>query len=554
MKKNDLYGNQEIEKILKEKMNGLSSSIDCFDKISARAFPEKNPDFSDCELTVTDLENVTGKRRPVPVLKWVSAAAAIVICVGVLPKTALMNNLRNSLVKKSDKKSYGAIICEIKKETAENDYMIYDIPLDYYSKNDVLVTPFFSCPFENKADSDERVRIFVKTCGGIQTNQVYAVEYSGEYDEANFKAAAESKAKFTGEETKQLELSGDIMNLLNYDCAADAQYAFGTDEEGNLTDKNGENISAASFSTVSYFKDDENRINSVTSDILYYHLGTTVYASGYFYDINSSYLDGTEIKNLDIPENLWKESVYSNGVSAFPSEKDSDENDGGFTKTRLFLDYDERYGIEESTLYYMNPALSFVPDETAADEKITETITVSLENIYQAEVVGKDEIACIAAPYNELVRNTMAVYIPYDRISNNNYSALSLESSVDVGNRNYIYLSSSGDSLKTVDMNYEEREYELQLNSENFEQTVLSIEEKIESGGLSESELEKLNIEMENLNQQIAALQNYQIALEAQRNMEEAQNAEKMRKAEEELNAQKDAMQPSTTNAVTYGE
>lgn len=45
MKKNDLYGNQEIEKILKEKMNELSSSVDCFDKISARAFPEKDPDF-----------------------------------------------------------------------------------------------------------------------------------------------------------------------------------------------------------------------------------------------------------------------------------------------------------------------------------------------------------------------------------------------------------------------------------------------------------------------------------------------------------------------------
>ncbi len=549
MKKNDLYGNQEIEKILKEKMNELSSSVDCFDKISARAFPEKNPDFFDCELTVTDLENVTGKRRPVPVLKWVSAAAAIVICVGVLPKTALMNNLRNSLVKKSDKRSYGEIICEINKETADNDYMIYDVPLDYYSKNDVLVTPFFRCPFENKVDANERVRIFVKTCGGFHTNQVYAVEYSGEYDEANFKAAAESKAKFTEEETKQLE-SSDIISF-NYNCVADAQYAFDTDEEGNLTDKNGKTISAASFSTITYFKNDENQINPITSDILYYHLGTTENAPEYFYDIRSSYIDGIEIKNMDIPENLWESSVYSNGVSAFPSEKDNDENDGGFTKTKLFLDYDERYGIGESTLYYMNPPESFAADETAADEKITETITASLENIYQAEVVSKDEIACIAAPYNELVRNTMAVYIPYNRITNNDYSALTLESSINEGNRNYIYLSSNGNSLKTVDMNYEEREYELQLNSENLEQLVLSIEDKIESGGMSESELEKLNIEMENLNQQIAALQNYQIALEAQRNMEEA---EKMRKVEEDMQAQKDALQRLTTDAVEYDE
>lgn len=549
MKKNDLYGNQEIEKILKEKMNELSSSVDCFDKISARAFPEKDPDFSDCELTVTDLENVTGKRRHIPVLKWVSAAAALVICVGILPKTALMNNLRNSLVKKCDKRSYSEIINEINKETAANDYMIYDIPLDYYSKNDVLVTPFFRCPFENKIDGNERVRIFIKTCGGIQTNQLYAVEYSGEYDEANFNAAAESKAKFTEEETKRLESSN--IALFNYNCAADAQYAFDTDEEGNLTDKNGSVISAASFSTATYFKNSEEQINPITSDVLYYHLGTTEYAPEYFYDIRSSYIDGTEIKDLDIPENLWEASVYSNGVSAFPGEKSSDENNGGFTKTQLFPDNDEKYTIKETELYYMNPSLSFVSDETDADVKITETITVSLENIYQAETVSTEEIACVAVPYNDLARNNMAVYIPYDRISNNDYSALALESSADKENRNYIYLSSGEDSLKKVDMNYEEQEYELQLDSEEFEKIILNIEDKIEAGGLSESELDNLNIKMENLKQQIAALQNYQIALESQREMEDA---EKMRKAEEDLQANIDAMQPQTQNAVEYDE
>lgn len=199
----------------------------------------------------------------------------------------------------------------------------------------------------------------------------------------------------------------------------------------------------------------------------------------------------------------------------------------------------------------MNPSLSFVSDETDADVKITETITVSLENIYQAEPVSTEEIACVAVPYNDLARNNMAVYIPYDRISNNDYSALALESSADKENRNYIYLSSGEDSLKKVDMNYEEQEYELQLDSEKFEKIILNIEDKIEAGGLSESELDNLNIKMENLKQQIAALQNYQIALESQREMEDA---EKMRKAEEDLQANIDAMQPQTQNAVEYDE
>ena len=72
MKDNRINGERDPEKELREKMSELSSNIDCFEKISARAFPEKYQDFSDSELVVSDLENVTGKRRAVPVLKWLS--------------------------------------------------------------------------------------------------------------------------------------------------------------------------------------------------------------------------------------------------------------------------------------------------------------------------------------------------------------------------------------------------------------------------------------------------------------------------------------------------
>ena len=68
-KKNDIVGEQEFEKHLKEKMNELSSSVKCFDKISSRAFPEKDSDFSDSECTVIDLENVTGRHRAAPFQK-----------------------------------------------------------------------------------------------------------------------------------------------------------------------------------------------------------------------------------------------------------------------------------------------------------------------------------------------------------------------------------------------------------------------------------------------------------------------------------------------------
>lgn len=539
MKKNDLYGNQEIEKMLKEKMNALSSSVDCFDKISARAFPEKNPDFSDCELTVTDLENVTGKRRHFPILKWASAAAALVVCIGVLPKMAMMNNLRNSLVKKSDKKCYNEIVCEIKKETADGDFMIYDIPLDYYSKNDVLVTPAFNCPFENSGNENTRVRIFIRVCGGVFTNQVYAVEYSGEYAENNFIAVAESNAEFTDKEIKELELSSYIMDLANYECVDDAQYAFDTDPDGNLTDKNGNIVSAASFGVVSYFKDDENRINSVTSNILYYHIGIDENVSEYFYDINASYIDGTEIKKFDIPENPWKESVYSNGVSAFPDE---DENDGGFTRKQLFLSDEEKYNSGSTELYYVNPAIGYmVNDESETDEKTTEIITVYLtDDESPDEYDEQNKIASVARPYDLLLRNGMAVYIPYGKILKSDNKALAMQSSINNENINFVYIDEIEDlngeyQHKSMKRNYEETLYSIKESTEILRQEVEDNEEKIKSEKLAIEETEKLENSIEKQNQQIEILENYQNVLEAALEESKVQKEEDMQKMMEAL-------------------
>ena len=63
VKNSDYIENPEFEKLLKNKMNELSENVDCFDKIAERAYMSDNVDFSDSEFTVTDLENVTGKRN-----------------------------------------------------------------------------------------------------------------------------------------------------------------------------------------------------------------------------------------------------------------------------------------------------------------------------------------------------------------------------------------------------------------------------------------------------------------------------------------------------------
>ena len=127
MKKNEPINDQDIKNILKEKMDGLSANVDCFDKISARAFPDKSEDFSDSELTVSDLENVTGKRRAVPVLKWVSAAAAAALIIGILPKTAMVNSFKRQLEREKSRKVYRDIISELKEQTESGEYMSFDI-------------------------------------------------------------------------------------------------------------------------------------------------------------------------------------------------------------------------------------------------------------------------------------------------------------------------------------------------------------------------------------------------------------------------------------------
>ena len=119
MKDNNIKGDQEFEKKLRVKMNKLSSGVDCFDKISARAFPEKDSDFSESEYTVSDLENITGRRRAVPVLKWIAAAAAVIICIGILPHTTFVQNFMSNFRRSGDERYLG-LLTEIFEETEKH--------------------------------------------------------------------------------------------------------------------------------------------------------------------------------------------------------------------------------------------------------------------------------------------------------------------------------------------------------------------------------------------------------------------------------------------------
>lgn len=337
MKNNNSDVNQEFEKLLKDKMNELSSSVNCFDRISAKAFPEKNPDFSESRFTVCDLENVTGKSRKPLFLKWTAVAVACAVCAVIIPQTPFFDNFIASFGK-SPKKVYSKIIDEINAETSRNTYKIYDMPVDDYIRYDKLITPMYSCPFKDCGKDNINVRIFVRTYNDIPTNQIYAVEYVDEYKQSNFLAVADTKAKFTDEDFKDIDTENKPDNL-TLASAVQGNFTASIKADTNISDSSENNISLASFEYENIFKSDDEEVQVNISQILYYGDKNDEYPDKYYYDINNSPdADGT-----------WKNTLCFDGFSSMPMESES-----LFVRTPLF---DNQTSGDDISFGYIIPAL-----------------------------------------------------------------------------------------------------------------------------------------------------------------------------------------------------
>ena len=357
MKDNRINGADELEKELRNKMSELSSNVDCFEKISARAFPETDQDFSDSELTVSDLENVTGRRRAVPVLKWVSIAAAAVVCIGVLPRTVFFQDFISNIGLDTNKK-YRDMISEIKKET-----------------------------------DGINVRVFVREIEGVPTNQIYAVEYTGDYSESNFLAAAESKAKFTN---KDIDDIGDISTEVNdYKAYRAACNAFTGDRYFLLVDKEGKRATAASFAYVHFFKDDD-AVKTLQTEVLYCNYDED--CEKYYYDtLTRCYdKDSQAVIEYDIPEadKLWKTSLNYDGSNAMPKESNS-----AFNRKDFFADAAEYEDLTETLSWYEPYDLA---DEALVDDKV-QTMRFS-EN---------SAVKTFKTPADSSIKAAMRMYEPY---------------------------------------------------------------------------------------------------------------------------------------------
>lgn len=377
--------------MLKNKMNELSDSVDCFDKISARAFPKNDSDFSESGFVISDLENITGKSSKPRLIKWAAVAAAAVVCIAVVPKTGVINKVFSNLGG-SVKKNYQQIITEINTQTQEHQYRYFDVPLDYYVKNDVLVTPLFSCPFEDCDKPDAMVRIYIRQIGmgqfgGHDTAQVYAVEYTGEYSDSNIIAAAKSAYTYTESDFDNIKYAESTYSWDN--ASKTVERLFGDNGNGYYVDNNGEAVSLASFYDVCHLKDG-NSVKVVQSQVLYGHTGLDS-SDEYFYDIVTCF--GDEEIALD-RKKMWKESIYFNGNSAFPKEEQS-----SFTRMELFGSEEVSTASDRAWAYYEPFPMQVPDDEGLAGNTIT--LTDERDNALLCKV---------ELPANSMLYHSMQIY------------------------------------------------------------------------------------------------------------------------------------------------
>lgn len=386
MNKNNPEINQEFEKMFRDKMNELSSSVDCFDRISARAFPEKNPDFSESGFTVCDLENITGKSKKPKIFKWTAVAVACAVCAFVIPQTRIASNFIASLGG-SSKKTYSKIIDEINAEISQNTYKVYDLPLEDYIKYDRLVTPLYPCPFDDCGKDNINVRIFVRTYNDIPTNQIYAVEYVGEYETSNFIAVADTKAKFTDNDFKNLDEIYCESEDTDVSLAVMSNFTPTSTAESFMTDAYENKVSLASFDYENIFKSDEEKIYYSPMQFIYYGDKIEEYPETYYYDVNY----------FPDASGTWKNTICFDGFSSMP-----EENKSLFVRTPLF---DKEESFDDTTAYgYVTSEklVRFYREESTPDKIDFYNLTL--------DSFSERAVSTLAVPYDNQILRTLKMY------------------------------------------------------------------------------------------------------------------------------------------------
>lgn len=480
----------DVEVLLRTKMNELSDSVDCFDRISERVFAENLSEFGDCGDVVTELENVTGKPRISRIIKGIAFTAAAAAVIAVVPQTDIGREMLSNIAGETDSDDFAFLVNEIEAELKDGEYRVTDVSLDYYIKNDVLVTPLFCCPFEECERDNTYVRIFTKQLGGYDTSQIYAVLYSDTYTPDNFIAAAKSRYKFTAEDmTAEL---GDGYEFYNSAESVIEKLYYMDEKMGYLYDETGGQYSAGAFDNTMITKNEQGETVKVSSEIVIINNNTGKYQYDIIFNENG-------IDNYS-REKMWVRSLYFNGNSSFPVILNSD-----FEETDLLQKIPENQA-EKSDLIFTYP---FEESEMNIDEfgnpldSLGDVFTVSTNAL-------SSYLIAMPVPKNPEALMTLRMYIPTIWLDNGD--------SVYLDNTVY---QNSLDMVNDIPISREEQEAE-------YEKKMAEIENFLE--------LERLRLEEEIKLREAQKAE--EIRKEAVKNMEEieqrAMEEQKQRAMEEQ--------------------
>lgn len=377
-----------FEDEIRNKMDELASSVDCFDKISKRAFPENSSSSFDSEFTVSSVENVTGKKKISRFMPAAALAAAAAVCLVALPRSESFMDFYSSLGD-SENASFRDLISEIREETASGSYTYFDCSLKDYVRYDRLITPLYDCPFEASDKDDINVRIYVKLHGNTPTNQIYAVEYEGGYEDNNIIAAADSHAKFTNEELEGFSTSGMYTVTNGLGGALEASNGYFT--------LNGYETGAVAGVSYNCIYKHEGDIYDLSNELIYCSTDAAQTGSSYFYDVRSV-SKGTDQSTVsdEIFSGFWDNSVYYNGSSAMPDKSYSE-----FTHAEMFGNINDKFSVN-----FVYPYISASEDYRYSDMS-GNTLSITVTGEDNAEASGK-----LLPPLEPSLRDTFRIYVP----------------------------------------------------------------------------------------------------------------------------------------------
>ena len=154
----------EFEKYLKEKLDDLSESVDCFDKIAKKAYPNKNSKLEDNYLTVTELENITGKKT----FKFTHVLALCAVFALILFLTVpngLHNYIdQNAKIQLTSTERFDILKSELDYELSEYEYDYSDYTLDEYNYFSMFINPLYVYYFPEESSENIYVRVYTKLC------------------------------------------------------------------------------------------------------------------------------------------------------------------------------------------------------------------------------------------------------------------------------------------------------------------------------------------------------------------------------------------------------